>query len=184
MGFAQRHGPATLAINAGGVSAPNQLEARLPMTTIEASLLRRAFPMTTVRATIDLQLGYASATSGTAEIDLVRLKWRTLPAGCTSFGYFLVRDGTGPFNLQETYGGCGGNVNNVLSNLDNTGFHRVQLDITFGGIGSARARVKLVIDGAAVVDKATTHAIEPSELERDWRRRGAEYRRTLGVLVR
>lgn len=92
------------------------------MTAIERSVLRRAFPFASVSATVQLQMRYASTTPGSAEIDLVRLKWRTLPTGCTSFGYFLVRDGTGPFNLQETFVGCEFNVNNDHSNLDTTKF--------------------------------------------------------------
>lgn len=156
-------GAATVAIASGGISPSSHFEAGLPMTAIETALLERTFALTSMRATVDLDIGYASTTPGTAEIDLVRLRWIRLPAGCTSFGYFLVRDGTGPFNMQETYGGCGGNENNLLSNFDNTGFHHVRLDVTFGPIGIAH--VTLGIDGTAVIDKATTHAIEPSEIE-------------------
>lgn len=138
------------------------LGVTLPMTAIEAALLRKNVGAATTRATLQLRMGYASTTPGTAEIDLVRLQWNTLPTGCSSFGYFLVRDGTGPFNLQETYGGCGGNVNDLLMNLDNTGMHAVKVDVTFGAIGTAR--ITLAIDGTTVVDQATSHAIEPSEI--------------------
>jgi hypothetical protein len=75
----------------------------------------------------------------------------------------LPRARWGPFNLQETCAGCGGNVNNVLANLDDTGFHHVRLEVPFGAIGTVR--VKLAIDGTTVVDEAPTHAIEPSEVE-------------------
>lgn len=143
-------------------SSSKNLAVTLPMTAIEAGLLRKNVGTATTHASLQLRMGYASTTPGTAEIDLVRLQWNTLPPGCSSFGYFLVRDGTGPFNLQETYGGCGGNVNDLLMNLDNSGMHAVKLDVTFGAVGAAR--VALAIDGTTVFEQATSHAIEASQI--------------------
>jgi len=81
-----------------------------------------------------------------------------------------VRDGTKPFNLQETYGDAGtggvcsgGSVQNVTLNLDNTpAFNDVLMEVTFGPMGTAW--LKLTINGSLVVDKAAAHPIAPSTL--------------------
>lgn len=139
-----------------------EFQLGLPAPNLENGFLEKQFATATTSARVAFRIGYASANPGIAEIDLVQLKWDTLPAPCTSFGYFLVRDGTGPFDLQETYNNCGGNENTPLGNRDNTGMHDVVLYVTFGAMGTARVRVD--IDGATLVDKLTSHAIAPSTL--------------------
>ena len=156
-------GNATFALSTDySVSAPSSLLLSLPAPELATGMLLKRLPFTATSARVVFEVSYASATPGTAEIDLVRLKWDALPPPCTSFGFYLVRDGTRPFDLQETYGGCGGNENTPFAELDNTGFHHVEMLVTFGPIGTARVRVD--IDGAAMVDKLTSHAIDPSTL--------------------
>lgn len=151
--------------SATSVSAPTSFQAALTAVGDGAFLLKQ-LPLATTKVTVSLAFSYASAMPGTAEIDLVRLRWDTLRPGCASFGYFLVRDGTMPFNLQETYngGGCGdaaANVNHYFTDLDNTGFHTVTMEITFGGVGVAH--VRLVLDGIPS-DFVPPNAIDPSTL--------------------
>jgi len=155
-------GAANLAVSSEtSTSAPNAYLIELPAPQLEGGFLVKRFPTTTTSATIAFQIQYTSTTPGTAEIDLVQLLWDTLPAGCTSFGYILVRDGTGPFGLQETYGGCGGNEDTAFSALENLPFHPIVMTVTFGPVGTARVQVD--VDGARI-DKATSHAIDPSAL--------------------
>ena len=140
------------------VSAPKSL--LVEFFAVETAYLIKSLPLATTSARVSLSLSYASTNPGTAEVDVVALRWDTLPAPCTSFGYYLVRDGTMPFDLQETYGGCGGNENTPLDILDNTGFHEIDMFVTFGPIGTARVRLDL--DGVTRIDKLTSHAIAPS----------------------
>ena len=156
-------GAATLALATdASVSAPQSFLLSLPAPQLEGGFLVKQLPTATTSARIAFRVGYASTNLGTAEVDLVQLQWDTRPTTCTSFGYYLVRDGTGPFDLQETYGGCGGNANTALPDLGNSGFHSVVMLVTFGAIGTARVRVE--IDGNLAVDKPTSHAIDPSSL--------------------
>lgn len=65
----------------------------------------------------------------------------------SAIGFYLVRDGTEPFDAQETdaNGTCTGNVNHAYAILDNTGLHDVKMTITLGAKGVATAQVE--IDG-------------------------------------
>lgn len=154
------------------VSAPQSLLITIPTdgTTLTGGrFLSKQLPLATTKTFVHVQLSYATAATMNTEVDLMHLMWDTLPTGCTSFGFFFVRDGTKPFNLQEEYGDAGtgglcagGNVQNYSLNLDNTPFHDVQLEVTVGVQGTAH--LKLTVDGATVVDKPATHAIAPSTL--------------------
>lgn len=145
------------------VSAPQSYDLHLPGTSLEGGFLVKALPVTPASSVVvRVQLGYETSTVNDAEIDMLQLKWDTLPAGCTEFGYYFVRDGTKAFNLQETYGTCGGNEQNYLPDLPNSGFHAAVMTVTLGAIGTAR--IKLELDGATVVDRTTSHAIMPSTL--------------------
>jgi hypothetical protein len=146
------------------VSAPQAFLVELPGTSLESAYLVQSLPMATTSAVVSLQLDYTTTNVNDAEIDLVALNWDAPPAPCTSFGYYLVRDGTMSFNLQETYGGtgCAPSEQNYLPGLDNTGYHAIVMTVTFGAIGTAR--IKLDIDGTNVVDHTTSHAIPASTL--------------------
>jgi hypothetical protein len=155
------------------VSGPQSLLVTIPTdgTTLTGNaFLHKQLPMTTTKAVVHLQLQYSTAMTMNTEADFLALQWDTLPPGCTSFGYYLVRDGTGPFNLQETYGDAGtggvcagGSVQNYNLDLDNTAmFNDVTMEVTFGAMGTAW--LKLTINGSVVVDKMATHPIDPSTL--------------------
>jgi hypothetical protein len=155
------------------VSAPQSLLVTIPTdgtTTTGNVFLRKKLPMATTKAVVHLQLQYSVVTTMNTEADFLALQWDTLPVGCTAFGFYLVRDGTKPFNLQETYGDAGtgglcagGSVQNPNLNLDNTAtFNDVTMEVTFGAMGTAW--LKLTINGVAVVDKMATHPIDPSTL--------------------
>lgn len=137
---------------------------QLPSPDLEGGFLVKQLPAPTatgsVRIAFDLE--YSSDDPSVAEIDLVQLQWDILPMTCTSFGFFLVRDGTGPFNLQETYGGCGGNENTPMEDIDNEPPRRVEMTLTLGAVGTAQIRVDL--DGKNVIDKLVSHAVLPSPL--------------------
>jgi hypothetical protein len=144
------------------VTAPQSLLVTLPATELHDGMLVKQLGMATTSARVKLAFSYASADPSTAEIDLVRLRWEMPPAPCTNFGMFLVRDSVVPFQLQETYSNCGGNENTLFDNLDNTGFHTVEMFVTLGPIGTAHVRV--LIDGVMRVDKDTSHALPASNL--------------------
>jgi hypothetical protein len=139
---------------------PGSYVLGLPFPNLESGFLEKHFAAPTATVTVAFSISYATMMPGTAEIDLVHLKWDQLPAPCTSFGYYLVRDGqTGVFDLQETYGGCGGNENMGFSALQNTGFHQVKMIVTLGNPG----HVKVLVD-EQVIDKNTSHEILSSPL--------------------
>lgn len=165
-----RPGPLTAGWDSStnsGLATPalenGQYRLQLPGTSNESAFIEKNLPQASSSIVVHVRLGWDSTTPGAAEIDMVQLRWLTLPGACTSFGYFLVRDGTGPFNLQETYGGCGGNEQNYLGSLDNMGLREMTMTVTLGAIGVAS--VRLDIDGTTVVEHTTSHAIEPSTLQ-------------------
>lgn len=147
---------------AGFTSPPQAFQLHLPGTSLENGFLVKQLPEFTNEVRLEVQLSIETTNVNDAEIDLIRIKWDALPAPCTSFGYYLVRDSTMQFNLQETYGGCGGNEQNYQPLLDNTGFHKLTMIVKPGIVGFAR--VQLLIDNAMVVDHTTSHAIPESTL--------------------
>lgn len=130
----------------------------------DRAILDKLFPTVPTKLTLGFSLAYTNASPATPpdqEIDLVRVRWQTPPVGtCTSYGMYLVRDGTGPFNLQETYAGCGGNVNTAVRNLDNQPATNVQLAITFG----PPTRIRVALDGVEIIEKAAMHDAGPSAI--------------------
>jgi hypothetical protein len=147
------------------ISQPQAFLVQLPGTSLQSGFLVKQLPMAITSAVVSVQLRYDTSNVNDAEIDMLALNWDVPPAPCTPFGYYLVRDGTMNFNLQETYGGtgCAPSEQNYVPGLDNTGFHAVVMTVTFGA-ATTTARVKLEIDGIAVVDHTTSHAIPPSTL--------------------
>jgi hypothetical protein len=147
------------------ITAPQAFLVQLPGTSLESTYLVKQLPMTTTTAVIAVQLDYTTTNVNDAEIDLIALNWDSPPAPCTTFGYYLVRDGTMQFNLQETYGGtgCAPSEQNYLPALDNTGYHALVMTVTFGAANST-ARIALSIDGTTVIDHTTSHAIPASTL--------------------
>lgn len=135
--------------------ANGQLTVTLPGTG-DSSFLVKTLPAPTTSVTIRMRISYATTNVGTdCEIDLVQL---TFASGCAiPFGFYLVRDGTGPFNLQETNGNatCSANRNNYFSVLENTGPHDVKLTIGVGSPGNAA----LFLDGAEVYNRATLQPV-------------------------
>lgn len=149
-------------VTTASVSAPQSYEMHHPGTSLEQGFLVKALPMPTSSVVVDLQFAYETSNVNDAEIDMLRLKWDTPAAGCDEFGFYLVRDGTKQFNLQETYAGvsCGANEQNYSADLPNTGWHAARLTVTLGAVGTAR--VKLVLGSTTIVDHTTSHAILPS----------------------
>ena len=122
-----------------------QFVATLSATSDSVYLVRQV-PAPTTSVVIGMKIGYAATDVGTnCEIDLARLSWNM--GTCMPFGFYLVRDGTGPFNLQETNrnAGCTGNRNNYYGNNDSTGLHDVKLTVTLGAANVATAVME--IDG-------------------------------------
>jgi hypothetical protein len=143
------------------LSSMGTLVINLPADGDGAFLIKN-LPAATSLVTIAFRIKYASTSPGTAEVDLVQLRWDTAAAGCASEGFFLVRDSTGPFDLQETYTGCGGNVNTALVDLANTGFHSVKMTIMLGAVPAAHIRV--AIDALAPFEITAAHAIPSSTM--------------------
>ena len=155
----------TISIVTGtSVSGPKSLLVAMPTAAVGVANLRKTFPRTATHARISFDLSYATANGGIAELDLVQLQWLELPAPCTNFGYYLVRDSTGPLIMQETYTGCGGNVNTPLA--FGAGFHHVDMEVWFGL--PAAARVTVQIDGAMVFDTMPIREIPASTLLLDF----------------
>ena len=161
-------GIATLA-NDTVVSPPQSLLISVPTdgTNLTGNtFLHKQLPMATTKVVVHASLSYATAMTMNTEADFLQVQWDMLPNGCTDYGFFLVRDGTKPLNLQETYAGtgvcAGGSVQNTTIDLDNAGFKDLLLEITFGPSGSAR--LKLTIEGTSVIDKVATHGIDASTL--------------------
>ena len=146
-------GNGTLTL-AGGV-----LVVTIP-TNGDSAFLTALLPVATASVRIAFRISYTSAMNA-GEIDLVQLRWDTPTPGCSLEGVFLVHDSTGPFDLQETYSGCGtGNVDTPLVDLSNTGFHDVVMTITLGPLGTAHIRV--VIDHGPPTDVVAAHPIPSS----------------------
>jgi hypothetical protein len=146
------------------VSPPQSYDLHHPGTSLEQGFLAKALPTSTSSVVVKLQLAYETSNVNDAEIDMLRVKWDAPAAGCSDFGYFLVRDGTKQLNLQETYGGvaCGANEQNYSPDLPNTGWHAAVMTVTLGAVGTAR--IKLELDGLTIVDHTTSHAIPASTL--------------------
>lgn len=150
-------------------SPPSSLLITLPVdnvTPVAHYTLLHHLPVATSTIVVDLQMAYATASTMNTEADLVSLHWTSLPAGCTDFGYNLVRDGTGPFNLQETYlgTGCGpaaSNVDHYNVMLDNQPLTHVRLEITLGAQGTAHLKLD-VGASAGVVDVVAANPIPAS----------------------
>jgi hypothetical protein len=133
----------------------------LPATGDGAFLIQN-LPAATSKVTVAFRIKYTSTAPGTAEIDLVQLRWTMPTGGCTTEGFFLVRDGTGPFDLQETYSGCGTNVDTGLVDLANSGFHTVKMTITLGAMGAAH--IQVAIDALTPFEVTAAHAIPSSTM--------------------
>lgn len=144
------------------ISAPGKFRTHLPGTSLQSGFLVKQLPTVTSSVTVTVQLNIETTNVNDAEIDLLALNWDTVPSPCTGFGYYLVRDGTMQFNLQETYTNCGGNEQNYRPLLDNTGWHEIVMHVDVGDIGNAQ--IQLTIDGNLVVNHTTSHAIAASPL--------------------
>lgn len=161
-------GWSSLDTTAGGTGAidTNQLLLTVPTMTptmeIGSAVLEVKVPGTfTTHASVELDLAMATTTVMNTEVDLVRLAWDIPPAGCTTFEFVLVRDGTGPFNLQETYdAGCvtGGNIEHFNIDLLNKPIAKIRLEVD-----SSRT-LTLAVDGVEIVREVAAHAVTPSSL--------------------
>jgi hypothetical protein len=154
-----------LSIGAGGTPslAAGRFRVELPATG-DSAFLEKEFPITAGKVTVHSRFSYASADPSTAEVDLIQLQWLDVPiSGCSTYGAFLVRDGSvapRAFLLQETYDGCGANVNDGIVNLDNAGEHDVVMVVTLGD----PTRITVDLDGTRVKDVMAAHAATPSRL--------------------
>jgi hypothetical protein len=115
---------------------------------------------------LEVDVEFTAGTDG--EIDLVQIRWLDLPGTCTGFGYFLVRDQTGPVVIQETYVNCGGPASNNdnLASFPSTapsGVQHVAIDVTLGDLGVAHIRTQ--IGNTLDLDKQlTSYAVPASHL--------------------
>jgi hypothetical protein len=141
------------------VTSMGTLLVTLPASGDGAFLLKD-LPAATSAVKIAFRIKYTSTAPGSAEVDLVQLRWNMPTAGCTYQGFYLVRDSTGPFNLQETYTGCDTNVNTGLVDLANSGFHLVEMTIELGALNTAH--IQVVIDGGTPTEVNAAHVIPSS----------------------
>ena len=161
------------------VSAPNGLLVDVPFPLTGAVYLTEALPRADISIHVELDLDLEQ-TDATAEIDLVQVLWVPPPAPCDAFGYFFVRDDTGPLELQETFVNCGAaSSNDTFPFGVGNGFHHLALDIQLGALGTAALQVQ--VDGASVVDKLADRDVPASALEL---RLGAPGTRTTSVAWR
>jgi len=136
-----------LDLRDAGISPPNALAAVLEPDAGKA-FLSQLLPT----ATSSVHLGFWLNIDGTTkdagpEVDLAHVEWNVPPAdaGCTTYGFYIVRDSTGPIVLQETYAGCASNKNTSLPKL-NVGWHHIDLDVGFANGGS----VSVSFDGTPI----------------------------------
>lgn len=129
----------------------------------DSRFLVKSLPAPTTFVRVAFEISYTSATPGIAEIDLVQLRWNTPAPGCTSQGFYLVRNSTGPFDLQETYAGCSANVDTALVDLANSGLHTVEMTVVLGALNAARIEVS--IDHATPTTVVAAHPIPSSTLQ-------------------
>jgi hypothetical protein len=130
------------------VSPPGSLlVARDPAAVGSQVYLNTTLPAATKAVHVEFDLDLGPVTANT-EIDAVQLTWLSPPPPCTTLGYFFVQDKTGPWVLQETYGGCDAGKNDNLPAPDG-GFHHWALDITVGDVGVLQVRR----DGVLVLNK-------------------------------
>ncbi|MEO7091987.1 MAG: hypothetical protein ABI175_01975 [Polyangiales bacterium] len=142
------------------VTPTGTLLITLPATGDSAFLIKH-LPAPTSKMTIAFRIKYTSAAPGIAEVDLVQLHWDMPTAGCASEGFYLVRNSTGPFDLQETYtGGCGTNVNTELVDLANSGFHDVKMTLSLGV--QSVAHIQVLIDALPPYEVTAAHPIPSS----------------------
>jgi hypothetical protein len=143
-------------------SVGGQLIVTLDQTG-ELLYLNRSLPAPTSSVTVHLKLGYSTTNAGTnCEVDLLALRFES--GACTTpFGFYLVRDGTDQFTLQETNGNtaCTGNRDNLIPELT-AGLHDVIMRIDVGPPGVARAR--LSIDGTMMVDAMPVQTVPASPM--------------------
>lgn len=159
--------PTTLGYTTLAISPPQAYQVDIPLTgALENGFLEKHLPLATTSAIVDVQLGHESTSPGGTEFDLVQLHWEMLPVEgttpCTAFGFYLVRDRTDQFNLQETFGGCGTNQQNYLPDLTNMGMHHVRMEITFG----SPAHLRLYIDDVltSIDHDVANHPVPPSTI--------------------
>ena len=150
--------------NGGAPSlAAGRFRVELPATGDNA-WLEKDFPVTASKVTVHTRFSYSATVPSTAEVDILQLQWLDVPiSGCTTYGAYLVRDGSvapNAFLLQETYAGCGNNVNSGIRNLDNTGEHEAVMIVTMGN----PSRITVDLDGARVKDVMSMHPATPSRL--------------------
>ncbi len=136
-----------------GVSPPASFHVAFPPTVDAMDSLEVALgptAITSVRYAFDYEL---VTTDSTAEIDLAQLHWLTLPSACTDLGFFIVRTRAlmpPALVMQETYTGCGGNIDDPLPTT--AGFHHFEITVTLGTAGNAR--IGVLVDGVTAVDRA------------------------------
>lgn len=141
-----------------GVVSNNQLTITLGANA-DSYFLRKNLAAPTTSVTFGARISFSTTNVGTnCEVDLAGLNWDS--GTCVlPFGFYLVRDGTDVFNLQETNGNatCDNNRNNYVGNHDNVEFD-VKLTVLVGNPGSAA----LFINGTQVYSRATLQTIPSS----------------------
>jgi hypothetical protein len=146
------------------VSAPSSLRVDAPLPGPASMFLVEDLPgMASAAIHVEFELAVGQRDDG-AEVDLMQLTWLPAPPPCTLFGYFIVKDDTGPMELQETFSGCGAaNSNDTFPFGIADGFHHVAIDISLGA--QAATRLHVAIDGTTVVDKPADRDVPASALE-------------------
>jgi hypothetical protein len=158
-------GGAQMALDpSAAVSAPDSLLVTIPYPAAGTAYLTEALPAITTSLVWSFDLELAETTAG-AEVDLAQLDWDTPPGPCTDFGFYFVRDSTGPLVLQETYAGSGCNAGNTNDNLTSGSagsFEHLELDLTQTGSGS---HLQVLVNGVLATDKLVPQPITGSPLD-------------------
>lgn len=136
----------------------------------DRAFLVKALPRAQQSVHVEADVTFDAGIDG--EIDLIQLHWNDTPTFCTAgaaFGYFLVRDQTGPVVIQETYVNCGAptSSNDIMNSWPSTGpgsKHHVTIDVTMGDVNVATLRAQ--VDSSLDVSRAiTAHPVPPSVIE-------------------
>ena len=144
------------------VSQPSSLAAFV-LPDAGTAYLAELLPTASTFVHVGIDVNLEGSTNGSGpEVDLVQLQWSVPPLGpdggaCTAYGFFVVRDSTGPVVLQETYAGCASNKNHTFP-LFGMSFHHVDVDVTFAAPGS----VMVKFDGTPLQGFPIVPVVPPS----------------------
>ena len=142
------------------VSPPTALGVAFSTPTSEVYLIE-GLPAPTQKLVMNVELSLELSDTS-AEVDLIVLRWKTPPTGCTSARLVLVARGSRQLALQETYSGCAaGLIYHDVGQLS-PGFHHVRVEVS---VGIAPSSISVMATDVGSTTFTAAVAFPPSETE-------------------